>query len=782
MEKSNLNTTLQQAQAAFKKYWYVPGLLFLLAVLFLAGSWYGKTVAEQKTAGGRRILHYVDPMNPAHTSPEPGLAPCGMKMEPVYADDGGQAAGSAMPPGSVKITPEKQQTIGVRVATVEKSPWTYTLRTVGKVAADETRTYRVNAFSEGFITKVYDISTGSLVRKGEPLAKFYSKDLFTALQTYYYAVYALDNLQQPGQQMPASQKHLLEAQKRAAEYNLMNLGMSSQQIKDLIRSKEITQEIIINAPATSFVLARNVSPGQKFISGEELFRLADLSRVWIQADLFKNEAKYVRPGEKVKVTLADQDESYTATVSEVLPEFDPATLTIKVRLEMDNPGFTLRPGMFVDVEFPINKPPTVNVPVDAIMDSGLKQTIFVDRDNGYFEPRQVKTGWRLGDRVEIVEGLEPGERIVVSGNFLIDSESRMKLAAAGFFGDVVQDPVCGLNLDEGKARAAGLKMEHQGKGYYFCSDTCQQKFSKTPERYVARPEVSPAHKQVESPPKAQVAPEKTQDPVCGHEPDETQAKTAGLTMSIKGKLLFLHYNCNKQFNQDPARYVHEEAQAEQGVSKTQAAAKNVKDPVCSLEVAKEAAKRAGRTSEYQGKVYYFDTDGCKQRFDQDPQYYLSGISEATLPGKYPLLPTNPDLLLRLRRDSIRAIPPGKGQSLLEEPPQESQVKPATPQTMPMQPPAQPSASPPGPTPPMGHPGDAPAVPMAMPPGGAPVTPPAAAPAPPPGATPAAPPGPAQVNATGAAHFAAAGAGTASCGAAAPAGGPRLPPQPRRSPA
>ena len=113
--------------------------------------------------------------------------------------------------------------------------------------------------------------------------------------------------------------------------------------------------------------------------------------------------------------------------------------------------------MFVDVEFPINMPPTVNVPVDAIMDSGLKQTVFVDRGNGYFEPRRVKTGWRLGDRVEIVGGLEPGERIVVSGNFLIDSESRMKLAAAGFFGNVVKDPVCGLNLDESKARAAGLK-------------------------------------------------------------------------------------------------------------------------------------------------------------------------------------------------------------------------------------------------------------------------------------------------------------------------------------
>ncbi|MDO9532313.1 MAG: efflux RND transporter periplasmic adaptor subunit [Deltaproteobacteria bacterium] len=698
MEKPSLNTEASQLHSVLKKYWYVPVVLLIVVVLFLAGSWYGqRKVDPQTSAGGRRILHYVDPMNPAHTSAEPGLAPCGMKMEPVYADDGGQAAGSAMPPGSVKITPEKQQIIGVRVATVEKSPRTYTLRTVGKVAADETRTYRINAYSDGFVTKVYDISTGSLVRKDEPLAMFYSKDLFTALQTYYYAVYALDNLQTQGLQMPASQKNLLEAQKSAAEYNLMNLGVSRQQIKDLVRSKEITQEIIISAPATSFVLARNVSPGQKFVNGEELFRLADLSRVWIQADLFKNEAKYVRPGEKVKVTLADQDESYMATVSAILPEFDPATLTVKVRLELDNPGFTLRPGMFVDVEFPINKPPTVNVPVDAVMDSGLKQTIFVDRGNGYFEPRRVKTGWRLGDRVEIVAGLEPGERIVVSGNFLIDSESRMKLAAAGFFGNVVQDPVCGMNLDEAKAGTAGLKIEHQGKGYYFCSDTCQKQFKQNPERYTARPEVSPAPKRVESSPKVQVAPEKTQDPVCGHEVDETQAKAAGLTSIYKGKTYyFCSYRCNKQFDQDPEGYLHPEAQGGSGGSQAPVVAKTAQDPVCGLPVATGPAKQDGRTSEYQGKTYYFDTDGCKQRFDRDPQHYLSASSEDTSPRTYthtPNVPTNPDLLLRLRRDSIRAIPAGKGLAPVKAAPQESQVKPAAPQTPPMKPPAPPSAPP-----------------------------------------------------------------------------------------
>ena len=222
-----------------------------------------------------------------------------MKMEPVYADDGGQVAGSAMPPGSVKITPEKQQIIGVRVATVEKSPWTYTLRTVGKVAVDETRTYRLNAFVEGWVVKIYNNTTGSLVRKDEPLATFYNRDLPTTLQTFYYALDAVDRMNRDPNLL-SSQHDLLVAQKLSAEGVLMNLGMGKPQLDDLARSRKLTQEIIISAPATSFVLARNITPGQRFAAGEELYRLADLSRVWVLADLFENEAKYVRPGEKVK--------------------------------------------------------------------------------------------------------------------------------------------------------------------------------------------------------------------------------------------------------------------------------------------------------------------------------------------------------------------------------------------------------------------------------------------------------------------------------------------------
>ena len=190
-----------------------------------------------------------------------------MKMEPVYADDGGQAAGSAMPPGSVKITPEKQQIIGVRVATVEKSPWTYTLRTVGKVAVDETRTYRLNAFIEGWVVKIDDNTTGSLVRKDEPLATFYNRDLPTTLQTFYYALDAVDRMKQGSSNLLSSQQDLLVAQKLSAEGVLMNLGMGKPQLDELARSRKLTQEIIISAPATSFVLARNITPGQRFSAG-----------------------------------------------------------------------------------------------------------------------------------------------------------------------------------------------------------------------------------------------------------------------------------------------------------------------------------------------------------------------------------------------------------------------------------------------------------------------------------------------------------------------------------
>ena len=473
-----------------------------------------------------------------------------------------------------------------------------------------------------------------------------------------------------------------------AELALINLGMSPLQFKALSRDKQIAQEIILSAPVTSFVLARNVTPGQKYNSGEELYRLADLSRVWVLADLFENEAKYIRPGEKVRVTLPHQDEKFMATVSEVLPQFDPATLTLKVRLEVDNPKFALRPGMFMDVKFPINLPASVNVPAEAILDTGAKKIVFVDRGNGLFEPRRVKTGWRLGDRVEILEGLAPGESIVVSGNFLIDSESRMRLAAAGMFGEVTKDAVCGLNVDESKAKAAGFTSTFQDQTYYFCSEGCKQHFDNNPGRYAAKPGEAPKAAGSMGGAKAPAEAARSKDPVCGQEVDEAQAKAGGLTSDYQGKTYyFCRYACNKQFDKNPERYLHPEAQTECGAHEGQkhVVPGIVKDPVCGLEVDPVQAAAKNLTSEYQGKTYYFDQEGCKQRFDQDPQHYLAGESEATLLKTYQNVPSDIYAPQRFDRGVLRSIPQGTVQPVV--PPG---VTPAVPQG-----PAQPVA-PPGP--------------------------------------------------------------------------------------
>jgi RND family efflux transporter MFP subunit len=259
----------------------------------------------------------------------------------------------------------------------------------------------------------------------------------------------------------------------------------------LAKTKKLTQDIVISSPASGFVVTRNVSPDQRFEKGAELFRIADLRRVWILLDTYENEARYFRPGQTVQVRY--QGKILPARVSSTLPQFDPTTRTLKVRLEADNPGYLLRPDMFVDVEFPVRMPPAITVPADAVLDSGLKKTVFIDRGNGFFEPRKVETGRYFEDRVEIVKGLMPGERIVISGNFLIDSESRMRAASPGMSGTAGTDPACSMSVDQGKAKTAGLTSDYKGKTYFFCSVECKRQFDAAPRNYAEKREKPQDH-------------------------------------------------------------------------------------------------------------------------------------------------------------------------------------------------------------------------------------------------------------------------------------------------
>jgi Cu(I)/Ag(I) efflux system membrane fusion protein len=291
---------------------------------------------------------------------------------------------------------------------------------------------------------------------------------------------------------------------------LRNLGMSDVQLKQIAKSGQLPESIDIVAPADGFILARSVSPGLHFERAMEFYRIADLSKVWIVAQMFENEAQDVRPGAVARVSLPGKQKAITARVTDILPQVDPNTRTLELRLEADNPGFALRPEMFVDVELAVRAPVGLTIPVDAVVDFGLKKRVFVDQGNGAFSPREIETGWQSGDRVQVVKGLAEGERVVAEGTFLLDSESKLRAAASGAGMPesqpdregaaevssghapteaaptaLVHDPKCGMELDPAKALAKGNSYSYRGATYYFCSRECRDEFERDPGRFLA---------------------------------------------------------------------------------------------------------------------------------------------------------------------------------------------------------------------------------------------------------------------------------------------------------
>jgi Cu(I)/Ag(I) efflux system membrane fusion protein len=582
-----------------KKPLYAVLLCVLLVGSFLGGVWYNHGGAAKNAGPGeRRVLYYVDPMNPSHTSDKPGTAPCGMAFEPVYADDAlmGQGAGNvaaSASPGTVRITPQKQQMIGVQTGSVELASETHSVRTLGRVAPDENRVYRVLAGTDGWVWKVQESTTGSLVQKDQLMATVYNYQFLSRQQQYLYSLNfgrqqkSTEQTQAPLQQEgrrdlgsinteegiqmmpggfnPSGNVFFVRNQVELSKLELYKLGASDHQIEEIARTKKVSDYLEIRAPVTGIVLARNISAQQRFDVNFELFRLADVSRVWVVADVYGREAHFVKPGTRARVTMPDQGKSFEASVSNVLPQFDGVTRTLKVRLDVDNPEIELLPEMFVDVEFSISLPETLTVPADAVLDSGLRKTVFVDLGNGSYEPREVKTGWRFDDRIQVLEGLSVGEPIVVSGNFLIDSESRMKLAAGGFFGTPTKDPVCGMEVYPSKSKAAGLTIESGGETHYFCSPECKEQFEKDPVQAVQKP--AAAEKQLVSP-GFQGQPAGNQpaslgfakDPVCSMPESEARAKGAGLEIEYGGKTYhFCSGQCKSDFIKTPERYADKPA-------------------------------------------------------------------------------------------------------------------------------------------------------------------------------------------------------------------------------
>jgi Cu(I)/Ag(I) efflux system membrane fusion protein len=388
-----------------------------------------ETSTPQSSAGA--VLYYRDPMHPAYTSDRPGKAPdCGMELEPVYKDTRDSDGKTALAlPGTIRLSPEQRQMIGVTLASVEKSAAVGTLRTIGRVVVEEDRVFPVTAGGEGWVTQLSPgTATGDFVKKGQALAVVYGREYATAERTFLYALRSLESSRSANLGDYQDQPAVVMQEARLV---LQNMGFGDAQIQQLEKNRQIILDIRLTAPADGVIVARNVFVQRKFDRGAELFRIADLSRVWISADLFGDDAQQIRAGTTAVVSLPDRPATkFRATVSQALSLFDEKSRTLKLRLEVENPGSILRPDMFVNLEFPIRLPEAITVPAESVVESGSIRRVFVERGGGTFEPRIVETGWRRGGRVQILKGLTPGESIAVSGNFLLDSESRMRAADA----------------------------------------------------------------------------------------------------------------------------------------------------------------------------------------------------------------------------------------------------------------------------------------------------------------------------------------------------------------
>lgn len=406
--------------------------IFILAVaiaaLVVAGVKYRAKVfalfakSAATSTSTRKILYWYDAMNPLQHYDHAGKAPDGMDLVPKYADEEAEQ----MAPGAVSISSRIQQQIGVRTAVVARQPLVRTIRTTGHIVADETKIAQVHVKVNGWIEKTYVDYIGQLVKKGQPLFTIYSPDLVATEEEYLIALKGNDYLgQAPYRQISDGARSLLNATRD----RLKLWDVTDAQIEKLAQTHQVEKAMTFYSPVTGFVLDRQAYPQAAVSPDKELYRVADLSDIWVDADIYEYEVPYVRVGQKATMQLSYYPgKTYTGTVSYIYPTVDQQTRTVKARLEFPNPNFDLKPGMYSNVELQISYGVNIVVPAEAVLDSGTRQTVFIAKGNGYFEPRDVQLGPRVNDQYVVLSGLKPGETIVTSGNFLIDSESQLHAA------------------------------------------------------------------------------------------------------------------------------------------------------------------------------------------------------------------------------------------------------------------------------------------------------------------------------------------------------------------
>lgn len=373
----------------------------------------------------KKILYWYDPMHPSYKSDKPGVAPdCGMKLVPKYADD----TASTMASGTIKLSPEQQQLIGVRTAEVVRQPLSRTVRTTGHLVADETKIAHIHVKVTGWVQDVYADFVGQLVEKGQPLFTVYSPDLVATEQEYLIALKGESYLgKAPYREISEGATSLLNATRD----RLKLWDISDDQITKLEKTGKVQRTLTIYSPVTGYIVDRQAYPQSAVGPDKELYTVADLSDIWVDADIFEYEIPFIRLGQKASMQLSySPGKTYIGEVTYIYPTVDPQTRTVRVRLEFPNPKVELKPQMFADVSIDVNYGTNLLIPAEAVLDSGNRKTVFLDKGNGYFEPRNIEVGARVDDQFIVLSGLKQGDTVVKSGNFLIDSESSLTAATS----------------------------------------------------------------------------------------------------------------------------------------------------------------------------------------------------------------------------------------------------------------------------------------------------------------------------------------------------------------
>jgi len=381
----------------------------------------------------RKLLYYRNPMGLADTSPVPKKDPMGMDYIPVYEGED-EATPNAGPgaAGQVRISTEKIQKLGVRTEPAGMRLLGKTIRAAGRIEADERRTFAVTAKFEGYVERLHVSATGQPVAKGQPLFEAYSPELVSAQREYAIAMQGLEAMKGAGTEAQAGMRQLADS----SLARLRNWDLSAPQVAALMKSGQPQRTISFPSPVSGIVSEKKALQGMRFMPGELLYEVTDLSAVWVVADVAEQDIALIKTGAKARVTTtAYPTEGFEGRVTYVYPTLKAETRSIPVRVELANPGQRLKLAMFAQVELGVGgKSPVLAVPDSAVIDSGTRRIVLVQVGEGRFEPREVELGARAENYVEVLKGVRDGEPVVVAANFLIDAESNLKAAVGGLGG------------------------------------------------------------------------------------------------------------------------------------------------------------------------------------------------------------------------------------------------------------------------------------------------------------------------------------------------------------